>query len=138
MPNITANHAITYTNTFLWWEFMHLSFPGAKPFWRLWSWPHWNPNNPGKNSKHTLIRTKGLRTSWKKFATLIPKNTRTCVAKQLSRFLYVSYREIMKNNLRKECNWVVSNLRRTYCTKLYTNSVTSFGSLVLIIQLWIN
>ena len=31
---------------------------------------------------NTLMRTCGLRTSWQKFATLIPKNTRTCLAKQ--------------------------------------------------------
>ena len=36
----------------------------------------------GSYSSHPLIRTCGLRTSWQKFATLIPKNTRTCLAKQ--------------------------------------------------------
>ena len=33
-------------------------------------------------SKHSLIRTSGLRTSRQKFAALILKNTRTCLAKQ--------------------------------------------------------
>ena len=52
---------------------MHLSFSGAKPFWGL-----------SKYSKHTQIRTKGLnlRITWQKFATLIPKNTRTGLAKE--------------------------------------------------------
>ena len=33
-------------------------------------------------SKHPPITTCELRTSWQKFATSIPKNTRTCLAKQ--------------------------------------------------------
>ena len=33
-------------------------------------------------SKHPVIRTCGLRTYWQKFGTLIPKNMRTCLAKQ--------------------------------------------------------
>ena len=37
---------------------------------------------PVKYNKHPLIRNCGLRTSWQKFAPLIPKNTRTCLAKQ--------------------------------------------------------
>ena len=44
-------------------------------------------------SRHPLIRTCGLRTSWQKFATLIPKNTRTCLAKQdqAGSYIYVGY-----------------------------------------------
>ena len=33
-------------------------------------------------SKQSHTRTCGLRTSWRKFANLIPKNTRTCLADQ--------------------------------------------------------
>ena len=45
------------------------------------------------HSKHPLTRTCGLRTSWQKFATLIPKNTRTCLAKQdqAGSYIYVGY-----------------------------------------------
>ena len=42
-----------------------------------WSHPWWIVYN-----KHPLIRTCGLRTSWHKFGTLIPKNITTHLAKQ--------------------------------------------------------
>ena len=42
---------------------------------------NWLLNNLCYN-KHPLIRTHGLRSTWQKFAALIPQNTRICVAKQ--------------------------------------------------------
>ena len=44
---------------------------------------------------HPLTRTRepsDLRTCWQKFATLIPKNIRTCLAKQNQADSYVGYR----------------------------------------------
>ena len=57
-------------------------------------------------SKHPRIRTCGLRTFRQKFATLITKNIRTCIAKQYqagSKMLpLLGFSEIMINNLTKE------------------------------------